>query len=47
MKKLKSYGESYETIKKGYKVKLRIVLPLFFIISFFIVLVCRLFGIGQ
>ncbi|HIT61926.1 MAG TPA: hypothetical protein IAC38_00555 [Candidatus Caccovivens faecavium] len=46
MKKQKSYGEPYETIKKGYRVKLKIVLPLFFIISFFIILICKLFGMG-
>ena len=41
-KKLKSYGEKYEPIKKGYRIKLKVVLPLFFITVFVIITISSL-----
>ncbi len=43
-KKLKSYGEKYENVKKNsYKIKLKIVLPLFFFAIFVVITISNLF----
>lgn len=41
--KQKSYGEEYRPVRRGYKIKLKIVLPIFFAIVALIITLSNLF----
>ena len=43
MEKQKSYGTNFETVRRGYKIKLKIVLPLYFIAVITIIVFSNIF----
>ena len=43
MEKIKSYGNNFENVRKGYKIKLKIALPLFFLVVFVVIVFSNLF----
>lgn len=43
MEKIKSYGNNFENVRKGYRIKLKIVLPLFFLVVFVVIVFSNLF----